>query len=58
MKKKDTAPKTKKIDSERETRVLLEKIGSDVKTVTEQYGNIIERIDELKNDLARKINII
>lgn len=52
----DEMPKKEKptpeYDSERETRVLLEKIGSDVKTVAEQHTDVIKKIDELKNDVS------
>jgi chromosome segregation ATPase len=45
-------PKEKKLkpipefDSQRETRVLLEHISSDVKTVSEQHGSIMEKLQE------------
>jgi len=38
---------TPEYDSERETRVLLEEIDQNVKTVAEQHGSIIEKIDDL-----------
>ena len=39
-------PSDKEYDSERETRVLLEKIHSEVKTVAEGHSGIIRKLDE------------
>ena len=36
----------KEFDSQRETRVLLEEIHSEVKTVSEQHGSIMEKLQE------------
>jgi len=33
------------------TRILMEKMDSTVKTVTEQYGGIIKKIDNVANDV-------
>ena len=46
MKKNDKTPKNKTTDSERETRVLLEDIRQQVKTVAEGHGTIIRKLDE------------
>jgi peptidoglycan hydrolase CwlO-like protein len=37
---------TPEYDSQRETRVLLEDIHSEVKTVVEQHGSIVKKLDE------------
>jgi len=42
---KDKLPTPAK-DSERETRVLLEEVRSDVKVVAEQYGSIASKLKE------------
>ncbi|OGW76062.1 MAG: hypothetical protein A2Z72_01685 [Omnitrophica bacterium RBG_13_46_9] len=39
----------KKCDSERETRVLLEKIHSDVKTIAEGHSTIVNKLNEHDN---------
>lgn len=55
MKKKKPGEKveyTPEYDSERETRVLLNRIGSDVKIVAEGHGTIIRRLDELDSELT------
>jgi len=46
MAKNGKAPKGKTTDSERETRVLLEDIRQQVKTVAEGHGTIIHKLDE------------
>jgi len=46
MKKNDKTPKSKTTDPERETRVLLEEIRHQVKTVAEGHGTIIQKLDE------------
>ena len=46
MKKNDKTPKTKTIDSERETRVLLEDIRQQVKIVAEGHGTIIKKLED------------
>ena len=37
---------TPEYDSERETRVLLEQIDQSVKTVAEQHGSIVKKLEE------------
>lgn len=46
MKKNDKITKNKTTDSERETKVLLEDIRHQVKTVAEGYGIIIKKLEE------------
>ena len=46
MKKNEKTPKTKTTNSERETRVLLEDIRKEVKTIAEGHGTIIRKLDE------------
>ena len=46
MKKNDKTSKSKSIDSERETRVLLEDIRKQVQTVAEGHGFIIKKLEE------------
>lgn len=41
-----------RFDSERETRVLLEEIRSDVRTIAEQYTDIAKRLDNIERDVA------
>lgn len=44
---KEKQPKsTREFDAGRETRVLLEQIHSEVKTVSEQHGSIMEKLQE------------
>ena len=47
MKKKTTKPikASPEYDSQRQTRVLLEQIRSEVKTVSEQHGSIMEKLE-------------
>jgi archaellum component FlaC len=45
MTKNDKAPKTDKSDFEQKTRVLLEEIHRQVKTVAEGHGDIIRKLD-------------
>ena len=55
MKKKKptkTKPSTPEFDSERETRVLLEKISSDVKTVAEGHSSLVKGQEEIKSELS------
>lgn len=49
--KKDSSDK--KYDSERETRVLLEKIHSDVKTIAEGQSSNSERLARIENTVNR-----
>ena len=46
MAKNDKTPKSKSIDSERETGVLLEDIRQQVKIVAEGHGVIIKKLEE------------
>ena len=48
MKKKPIKKSTRRYDSERETRVLLERLGSDIKIVAEGHGSINRRLDTIK----------
>ena len=52
MKKSDKAPKTQTIDSARETRVLLEKIYSDVKTIAEGQTSNTQRLDRIESAVS------
>jgi predicted nucleic acid-binding Zn-ribbon protein len=52
MKKNDKAPKTQTTDLERETRVLLEKIYSDVKTIAEGQTSNTERLDRIESAVS------
>lgn len=51
MKKKSIrkSKPTPQYDSQRETRVLLEQIRSEVKTVAEQYGGVAKKLDKIDN---------
>lgn len=51
MPKKDNKPNPE-YDSERETRVLLEQIRSEVKVVAEQHGSIREDLTTIKSELG------
>lgn len=46
MPKEKKAKEAASFDSERETRVLLEQIRSEVKTVSEQHGSIMGKLQE------------
>ena len=46
MRKNDKITKSKTTDSERETKVLLEDIRHQVKTVAEGHGAIIRKLDD------------
>ena len=46
MKKNDKAPKTDKSDSDQKTRVLLEEIHHQVKTIAEGHGGLVQKFDE------------
>ena len=46
MPKERKSKSTHEYDSQRETRVLLEQIRSEVKTVSEQHGTIMEKLQE------------
>ncbi|NQU95898.1 MAG: hypothetical protein HQ549_06725 [Candidatus Omnitrophica bacterium] len=48
MKKKPIKRSTRRYDSERETRVLLEQLGSDIKIVAEGHGSINRRLDTIE----------
>jgi len=45
---------TPKHDSGRETRVLLERISSDVRTVAEQHGSVKEEMTQLRNSMESR----
>ena len=51
MKKKLNKKSTRKYDSERETRVLLEQLGSDVKIIAEGHGFINQKLDKIDGRL-------
>lgn len=53
MRKKSRISKSKKVDFERETRVLLEKIHSEVKTVAEGHSTLVSKIDDVDNRLSK-----
>lgn len=63
MKKSNKTPNSKKTDSERETRVLLEEIRHDLKTVAEGHsilGKKLENHDEKLNEIGeivRKVDV-
>ena len=57
MKKDDKTPKTKTTDSERETRVLLEKIHSDVKTIAEGQTSSNQRLDRIESTISGLIGL-
>ena len=46
MPKEKRSKSTQEFDTGRETRVLLEQIHSEVKTVSEQHGSIMEKLQE------------
>jgi ribosome assembly protein YihI (activator of Der GTPase) len=52
MKKNDKTPKTKTTDSERETRVLLERIHSDVKIIAEGQTSNSQRLDRIESAVS------
>ncbi len=43
---KKPAKSTPSTDSERETRVLLEQVNHNVKTIAEQHGSILKKLEE------------
>ncbi len=45
-KKSHKLPITPKTDPQRETRVLMEEVRADFKTVSEQYGSITKKLQE------------
>ena len=45
MKKNDKPPKTKTTDSERETRVLLEEVRHNLKTVAEGHSILAKKLE-------------
>lgn len=55
MKKKDTNNNDLIAEIEKRfehhTNILMEKMDSNVKTVTEQYGGLAKQVSELKNDI-------
>ncbi len=57
MKKNDKTPKSKTTDSERETRVLLEKIYSDVKTIAEGQASNTQRLDGIENAMSELVGL-
>ena len=54
-KKKDTKPakSSSEYDSQRETRVLLEEMNQGIKTVGEQHGGIVKRLDNIESKLGQ-----
>src|SRR3989338_3821397 len=46
MPKEKKSKPTHEFDSQRETRVLLEQIHSEVKTVSEQHGSLMDKLQE------------
>ena len=58
MKKQDKSKVIPNHDSQRETRILLEQIRSEVKTVAEQYGEIVKRLDRIDNKLEEHNSIL
>lgn len=53
MKKDNRKPKSKEVDFERETRVLLEEIRHNVKTIAEGHDTIVSKLDEIDNMLQK-----
>lgn len=53
MKKKTIKPtkSTPEYDSQRETRVLLEEMNHGIKTIGEQHGTIVKRLDNIESEL-------
>ena len=49
--KKDM-PSGSKDELDRFTKILMEKTDSTVKTVTEQYGSLIKKIDDVSSDVT------
>lgn len=49
---------TPEFNSQRETRVLLEQIRSEVKIVAEQHGDITKRLDKIDNKLQEHGSIL
>lgn len=45
--------KSPKVDSQRETRVLLENMYSDIKKVAEGHSELVSRLDEIDNKLLK-----
>ena len=54
MAKSGKAPKNKSIDSDRETRVLLENISRDVTRIAEAQSSTAVQIAEIKSTMATK----
>jgi len=53
MKKHDRMSIGKKIDTDRETRVLLEEVRHEVKTVAEGHGSIISKLEEMDRQFRK-----
>lgn len=47
-----TKERPSKLNSERETRVLLEQIDKNVRTVAEQHGDIVKRLDKIESEVT------
>jgi len=58
MKKNNKAPKTKSADSERETRVLLEEIRHDLKTVAEGHSISAKKLENHDEKLGEISTIV
>jgi len=52
MKKNNKTPQAQTADSERQTRVLLEKIYSDVKTIAEGQTSNTQRLDRIESAVS------
>lgn len=52
MSKEKRAKPTPEFDTQRETRVLLEHIRSDVRTLSEQHGDIVKKLDNIESDVT------
>jgi len=50
---KQTSP-TSEYDSQRETRVLLEEMNKGIKTIGEQHGTIVKRLDNIEPNLGQR----
>jgi len=57
MPKKNQKP-TPEYDSQRETRVLLKQIKSEVKVVAKQHGDIMKKFDVMKQRFDRVENVL
>jgi len=60
MKRRKTARKTKhtpEYDSRRETRVLLEEMNKGIKTIAEQHGGVVKRLDKMDENIRKNDSV-